>query len=207
MHGYSVCCAPFSLILGAFLSFSACRFPFSSATKSMGVVVRTGSHTLRYELKGASEVVLAGCLHELVLANDGRSCTIVPLNDLARTAYLNLIQEMARQGPRNRCGSWTHLDGTDLCLCVPLPSPLSAALRTIALAFRDLPDSTHFDAHRPPEGDLVLIGIVGIYVGLRPRAAMCHHLLGTPRTEFIFMLWCLCTSLGPSSSGGPPRGR
>ena len=79
--------------------------PFNSAKKTMGVAVRVGgSASTRVYWKGASEIVLAACDHEL--RPDGATR---PLTPEARAQLSQLIDEFARAALRTLCVAYVDL--------------------------------------------------------------------------------------------------
>lgn len=126
-------------------------FPFSSARKSMTTVVQlSGGNVMHIYVKGASEVILAGCTHWF---HDGHEEKITA-EDLR---YLRrFIAEMAE-----------------------------ASLRTISVAYREIPSSQYlaWSSNReskdqqdhqpdaPPLEELTLLALVGIEDPLRPGVA------------------------------------
>ena len=107
------------------------RFPFSSERKSMTTIIRHGNH-YRILVKGASEIVLEHCTHQLEMDQEHRH--------VERARHAQLITRMASQ-----------------------------ALRTVALAYRDVSEesSKSLDPYIPPLHNLTLLAIFGIADPLR----------------------------------------
>ena len=120
---------------------------FSSARKMMSWVVPKKEGGYRIYCKGATEVLVARCTHELVNADGTAS---VEMCGESRTDILNIAEAYARRG-----------------------------MRTLGLAYRDLPDGVDFDAKcelvlnsdgteaLSIETELVFVALVGIEDPLR----------------------------------------
>eukprot|EP00571_Detonula_confervacea_P007961 CAMPEP_0172314158 /NCGR_PEP_ID=MMETSP1058-20130122/21825_1 /TAXON_ID=83371 /ORGANISM="Detonula confervacea, Strain CCMP 353" /LENGTH=1201 /DNA_ID=CAMNT_0013027949 /DNA_START=27 /DNA_END=3629 /DNA_ORIENTATION=- len=127
---------------------------FSSARKMMSWAVPRIEGGYRIYCKGASEVLLARCNHQLAKSSDGvdNNETAVELNDASRQDILGIGEVYARRG-----------------------------MRTLALSYRDLPDGVDFDAKSDSvlnadgseafevETNLTFIALVGIEDPLRPE--------------------------------------
>eukprot|EP00581_Thalassiosira_minuscula_P007824 CAMPEP_0183703132 /NCGR_PEP_ID=MMETSP0737-20130205/988_1 /TAXON_ID=385413 /ORGANISM="Thalassiosira miniscula, Strain CCMP1093" /LENGTH=1169 /DNA_ID=CAMNT_0025929841 /DNA_START=195 /DNA_END=3701 /DNA_ORIENTATION=- len=126
---------------------------FSSARKMMSwAVPRPLEGGYRIYCKGASEVLIARCTKQLSKAKDGMYDEAAELNDESRMGILGVGEAYARRG-----------------------------MRTLALAYRDLPEGVDFEAKSDSvlnadgseafevETDLTFVSLVGIEDPLRPE--------------------------------------
>jgi len=125
---------------------------FSSARKMMSWAVPRLEGGYRIYSKGASEVLIARCSHQLMKSSDGNYDEAAEINDDSRQDILGMGEVYARRG-----------------------------MRTLALAYRDLPDGVDFDAKSDSvlnadgsealevETDLTFVSLVGIEDPLRPE--------------------------------------
>ncbi|RAK81266.1 putative calcium transporting ATPase (Pmc1) [Aspergillus fijiensis CBS 313.89] len=133
-------------------------YPFDSARKAMALVYHVRPDTYRVLVKGAAEVVLRAC-RTVVLADD--DVDEVPVGQLADSD----VDTMERS----------------------INTYASAALRTIGLAYRDLPAGVAGGSRGSEKGlprfeeiftDMTWIGLFGIHDPLRPEVTeairQCH---------------------------------
>ncbi|KAF9448305.1 calcium-transporting ATPase [Macrolepiota fuliginosa MF-IS2] len=138
--------------------------PFSSARKSMGVVIRLPNGGHRLYVKGASEILSKKCNQHVVVHSDGK----FPASDAVETRP---IDELAQD----------NISRTIIFYA-------NQTLRTIALCYRDFPTwppqgTTVDEQNEVPYDelaqDLTLIGITGIEDPLRPgvreSVVKCHR--------------------------------
>ena len=125
---------------------------FSSARKMMSWAVPKFEGGYRIYSKGASEVILSRCNHQLARTSNADGEYVEELNDTLRQEILSAGEVYARRG-----------------------------MRTLALAYRDLPEGVDFDAKSDSvlnadgsealevETDLSFVALVGIEDPLRPE--------------------------------------
>ncbi|GFP89170.1 calcium-transporting ATPase 8 plasma membrane-type [Phtheirospermum japonicum] len=115
-------------------------FPFNSEKKRGGVALKMSESEVRVHWKGAAEIVLASCTSYI----DANDC-VVPMDEDKLSFYKNAIEDMA-----------------------------AGSLRCVATAYRlyeieKIPTSgEELENWQLPEGDLILLAIVGIKDPCRP---------------------------------------
>jgi Ca2+ transporting ATPase len=84
------------------------KFPFSSAAKKSGFVIRRTNEGLRIYLQGASEIVLSQCSS---VVNPEDAGSVIQLADGTRTLIEKQIDEYARQAMRTLCLCYKDIPG------------------------------------------------------------------------------------------------
>lgn len=80
-------------------------YPFTSARKSMTTCIRLPGGTMRYHIKGASEIVLETC------SNYYAGTEVRRLNDDVRRTYMNTINDFARRRLRTLAVAYSDVKG------------------------------------------------------------------------------------------------
>lgn len=85
------------------------KFPFSSAAKKSGFLVKKDDGNLRMYLVGASEIVLEQC--GSTVDADSRVTATIPLSEGLKSQVLKTIDEYAKQAMRTLCIAYKDLPG------------------------------------------------------------------------------------------------